>query len=282
MSGRSGGYSSRLVAKISYPKRGQGAAFPQTYFCKHPYVESFSSVATVSNELKQWNLNSIFAVRNSNDVAYATNLNTLYKNWVVLGVSWELQYSNRSSVTAYLQSVMPWPNVNNIPTDFLEMAYQRGCVTKLVSLLEGSRNTVTHKGYVTIKHLTGMDPVKEDQFWGTDTTAPALLTKLYMMSTQLDASPGNLQAYQIIIRMQFYVKWFNPHQIAAPGVGAFDGIAVRGMGVNNIPEKGDMLMLDEETELFGLDEEKEEGPTKKRCVVHKCYGPDGSCSLINK
>ncbi len=280
---RGGGWKSRYVARIKYPRGGSIAAFPQQYWCKMPYMLAGTITSATLEDVQTYVMNAIYDVKNGGDVQFAIDLTELYKNWAVVGLSYEYQYFNRSNDTGYMVTLLPWGNINDVPTSFRDMDYSRGCQTRVVGTANSGSSKVTLKGYVNMSEITGFKVTREKDWWGTDSGIPALRANLYTNSTSLN-STFSVQDYQFRMKMVFYVKWFNPHGVAPP---ALTDVARRSAFLNEgvhcekeMMELATVKATTYDEDMEALAEEKEEmlsrPPLKRRDCVVKNYGSDGA------
>jgi len=210
---RGGGYGSRVVVRTNFGRNKTSPAFPTTYFCKMPFYQTSISSTSLSFSLRSYNINDIFSVQSGADVLYASNLNILYTNYVVLGFKWRIQFVNLIPDQAVTHLILPWGSQGQDPSSLANMEYQPGCMTSMVSSNESGGNLLTRSGYVRVSSIVGVDVSKEKDYWGEGSTSPAQLVKFYWAVFN---SFGTTEDWNTRMHFQFYVKWFNPRNIAAP------------------------------------------------------------------
>ncbi len=111
-------------------------------------------------------------------------MNTVWLQYCVIGYSWKVTAFN-GSVDMFELIVLPSGVVQTF-TNLDEMLIQDNAQKKIMmgNLAGSSGNGLAAKvsisGYSSVKSLTGVDPIIEPDYWGTDSANPAKTTRLYV------------------------------------------------------------------------------------------------------
>ncbi len=187
--------------------------FPQVYITKLPYYKTANTIAGAAFTLTTFNVNALFDIDTlGGDVGFASAMSNLYRSYVVLGVAWTVTCVNLETDTSLNFGVVMWPS-NQAPTDFQGLQFRPGCKTIMVDPIGSGKTQRTLRGYCDLRKLWGTKIGTEEEFWGTGTTDPTRLLRMYI---GLSDNTGNTKNVQLRVHFQLYTKWFNRNLEGAP------------------------------------------------------------------
>ncbi len=209
-------------------KGGKGSAmvsqvpFPQIYFTRHPYFQTFNTTTATQFFLRTFIVNDMFDIDGvGGDVGYAAAMEDIYREYVVLGCKYEVTTVNLEVDTSINVGIVFWPS-NQPPSDMSELQYRAGSQTIMLGARDSGKQQQTLRGYANLGQLFGAKPAVEEDFWGTLSASPVRGLRCYIATSSNDSTA----VYNIQTRVHFtlYVKWFNRNVIGLPSDAAL-GVA---------------------------------------------------------
>ncbi len=200
-----------ITYRAPRPRGALGGAFAQAYFTKLPFKSSYSEDQGVASySLQEYTPCDLNDVRSTVGYQWASRLLDLYNRWVCLGFSWKFSVSNLDPLSMVEFFVLPWSS-NEDPTAGVGLIrWQTGVIQRDIGPAVGGGNQLTIiKGYTSLKRITGVNVVNEEEYWGNITTAPTNQPRLYV--AQQNSRATAILDFQYTIEIIGYFKFFSPN-----------------------------------------------------------------------
>ncbi len=226
------GGSSRYSRKndsLSYlapTPRGQlTAAFPQTYFVKVPYKETAVFDGAADFAIMTYQPTSLVNISGSEDYQWKDKLLALYDRWVCTAFSYKVTMWNYDPTSVVIMYVLLWAE-DAAPANNASIAFQKGVQECVMSAaIEGGRQMCTIRGYTTVKKLTGVNVVNEEEYWGLASTPPSIQPRMYIAAFNPSGPTPELLDVQFRLEVTGYFKCFSPNlQGGGPTLASVKGI----------------------------------------------------------
>lgn len=250
------------MVKFHDPRRAP-STIPLTMFTKMYYASTagVTSALTFANEpytpafLNQPD-DGLSGV--SDRYRWINEMNVFYEKNVVFGFKYDIEIFNKGD--AGLAVCLNWTAEDTAPSNFADATYRIGSKTQIVGREVAGNSTHRFRGWISTRTFYGgINPLTEQEFWGTNGSAPSRRIKFFISTLNVDAI-ADIE-YVRTIRLTAYVKFFQRDQFVNPQP-ALDVLNAR-KGLDEM-SLGDKIACE-------IDEEKESGPGVGGCTRTKMW-----------